>query len=41
VTGPQPGEPAGGAKPAAAPTRAASLPPPRPALRREGEGPQQ
>ena len=40
-SGPQAGEQAGGAKPAATPTRGGSLPPPRPALRREGEGTQQ
>jgi isoamylase len=40
-SGPQSGEQAGGAKPAATPTRSTSLPPPRPALRRESEGTQQ
>jgi glycogen operon protein len=35
--GPLPGEQSGGASPAPATTRSGSLPPPRPALRREGE----
>jgi isoamylase len=40
-SGPQTGEQAGSAKPAATPSRGGSLPLPRPALRREGEGTQQ
>jgi glycogen operon protein len=38
--GPAAGDQAGGASPAAATSRAGALPPPRPALRRDGEAPQ-